>query len=241
MTRTTPPRPLDITEVFPELADLARTAFRLHPVPGQPTVHDSSVGGPLLWPADEPWPEYELTYILGEPVTTLADLRLERALLARASSRSSGPEGGGLTKEEREIVNRISAGLDPESLPSGPQPLIPVVQLYARDVPGLAFPQGTDLLQVLWAPSYEVEGGSAAVQLRWRRSSEVREVLPTPPEPAYVAAAECVPVPCVLHPEPVREFPSPDRLEADLAARLRAWSEQWPADPYWHDLSVAPG
>lgn len=54
MTRTTPPRPLDVTEAFPELAGFARTAFRLHPVPGNPTVHDSSVGGPPLWPADEP-------------------------------------------------------------------------------------------------------------------------------------------------------------------------------------------
>ncbi|WP_206664047.1 hypothetical protein [Thermomonospora catenispora] len=28
-------------------------ATRLHPRPGTPTVHDGSVGGPLLWPADE--------------------------------------------------------------------------------------------------------------------------------------------------------------------------------------------
>ncbi|MEU0600681.1 hypothetical protein ABZ484_20955 [Streptomyces sp. NPDC006393] len=51
---TTPPRPVDVTALFPELAPLARTATRLHPRPGSPTVHDSSVGGPLLWPADEP-------------------------------------------------------------------------------------------------------------------------------------------------------------------------------------------
>jgi len=52
---TTPPRPFDVTALFPQLAPLARTATRLHPRPGSPTVHDSSVGGPLLWPADEPW------------------------------------------------------------------------------------------------------------------------------------------------------------------------------------------
>ncbi|MGA4863657.1 hypothetical protein ACPB9J_13515 [Streptomyces lavendulocolor] len=51
---TTPPRPFDISVLFPQLAPLARTATRLHPRPGSPTVHDSTVGGPLLWPADEP-------------------------------------------------------------------------------------------------------------------------------------------------------------------------------------------
>ncbi|MFF9984487.1 YwqG family protein [Streptomyces erythrochromogenes] len=56
MRRTTPPRPIDVTAVFPQLAPLARPAIRLHPRPGSPTPLDSSVGGPLLWPADEPWP-----------------------------------------------------------------------------------------------------------------------------------------------------------------------------------------
>ncbi|MEU1478126.1 hypothetical protein ABZ458_23340, partial [Streptomyces sp. NPDC005760] len=44
---TTPPRLFDVTALFPQLAPLARTATRLHPRPGSPTVHDSSVGGPL--------------------------------------------------------------------------------------------------------------------------------------------------------------------------------------------------
>ncbi|CAM5523272.1 hypothetical protein SAVIM338S_03980 [Streptomyces avidinii] len=53
---TTPPRPVAVEELFPELAPLRREAVRLHPRAGDPTRHDSSVGGPLLWPADEPWP-----------------------------------------------------------------------------------------------------------------------------------------------------------------------------------------
>jgi hypothetical protein len=53
---TTPGRPVDLTDLFPELAGYERTATRLHPKAGSPTVTDSSVGGPLLWPADEPWP-----------------------------------------------------------------------------------------------------------------------------------------------------------------------------------------
>jgi hypothetical protein len=53
---TTPPRLFDVTALFPQLAPPARTTTRLHPRPGSPTVHDSSVGGPLMWPSDEPWP-----------------------------------------------------------------------------------------------------------------------------------------------------------------------------------------
>ncbi|MFJ9767699.1 hypothetical protein ACIRUY_28130, partial [Streptomyces erythrochromogenes] len=45
MRRTTPPRPIDVTAVLPQLAPLARPAIRLHPRPGSPTPLDSSVGG----------------------------------------------------------------------------------------------------------------------------------------------------------------------------------------------------
>jgi hypothetical protein len=38
------------------MAPLARTAVRLHPRSGAPSPGDSSVGGPLLWPAAELWP-----------------------------------------------------------------------------------------------------------------------------------------------------------------------------------------
>ncbi|MFG2751129.1 hypothetical protein [Streptomyces xanthophaeus] len=59
MTRTTPPRPLDAEALFPDLSGHRRTTTRLHPRPGSPGVADSHVGGPLLWPADEPWPVCE--------------------------------------------------------------------------------------------------------------------------------------------------------------------------------------
>lgn len=49
MTRTTPPRPVDIEGVFPALAAHRRTATRLHPRHGVPSTGDSSVAGPLLW------------------------------------------------------------------------------------------------------------------------------------------------------------------------------------------------
>ncbi|MFF0432626.1 hypothetical protein ACFYU9_10440 [Streptomyces sp. NPDC004327] len=46
----------DILAAVPGLAPYARPAVVLEPVPGTPGVHESSIGGPLLWPADEPWP-----------------------------------------------------------------------------------------------------------------------------------------------------------------------------------------
>ena len=60
--RAKPPRPADITAAFPELACHAATAVRLHPRPGNPTEWDSSVGGPILWPLDEPWPNCPLDH-----------------------------------------------------------------------------------------------------------------------------------------------------------------------------------
>ncbi|NYH51421.1 hypothetical protein HNR06_001010 [Nocardiopsis arvandica] len=42
--------------VFPELHDHGKPALLLHPHLGDPGPEDSSVGGPLLWPEDEPWP-----------------------------------------------------------------------------------------------------------------------------------------------------------------------------------------
>ncbi|MFC8716690.1 hypothetical protein [Kitasatospora sp. NPDC057198] len=41
---------------MPELAPHGRAAARLWLEPGAPGPADSSIGGPLLWPAGEPWP-----------------------------------------------------------------------------------------------------------------------------------------------------------------------------------------
>nr|WP_147141344.1 hypothetical protein [Stackebrandtia albiflava] len=62
MALTTPPRRYDLLADIPELAEYARPAVRLHPRQGDPGVHDSSVGGPLLWPAAEPWPMCDLEH-----------------------------------------------------------------------------------------------------------------------------------------------------------------------------------
>ncbi|MGW6505892.1 hypothetical protein [Nonomuraea angiospora] len=41
---------------MPGLALLARTVVGLRPRRGEPGIRDSHVGGPMLWPVNEPWP-----------------------------------------------------------------------------------------------------------------------------------------------------------------------------------------
>lgn len=110
MVRTTPPRPLDITALFPELREHSRTATRLHPRPGAPTVMDSSVGGPLLWPADEVWPVCDDAGA-HEPynLTTPAALHRRREILAAAEARGRLPGGDFLTVEERAELDAADA------------------------------------------------------------------------------------------------------------------------------------
>ncbi|WP_041819526.1 hypothetical protein [Streptomyces davaonensis] len=239
MTRTTPPRPVDMAAVFPELAPLARTTVRLHPRPGAPTAADSSVGGPLLWPADEPWPtcpEHKGPWLVGyDP----EDLRKQRRILTEGWARPRTPGTDFLTPEERAFVDGLGYTGVRKPL-DGEVPLLPVLQLYARDVPSLPRPHGTDLLQVLWCSFEHGEFCMPGVQLRWRTAAEVR----SPGEtrwPPVVSEGESFPEPCLLHPEPgVVEYPAPHELDDDLAKRIHAWEEGRAYD-YQYDLAVAPG
>ncbi|WP_433046943.1 hypothetical protein [Dactylosporangium sp. CS-033363] len=176
MTRTTPPRPVDVAALVPELRDHTATATRLHPRPGAPGVGDSSVGGPLLWPAAEPWP----------------------------------------------------------MCPQDEGAMVPVAQLYRRDIPDFAGPDGSDLLQVLWCPlDHPDEGYNPLVRLVWRRAGDVAEVLADPPRPEE-PEEQYVPEPCVVHPERVREYEYLGLLPPELRRRLARVD-------YQYDLSLAPG
>ncbi|WP_216894179.1 hypothetical protein [Nocardia alni] len=177
MTRTTPPRPVDFVTVFPELAPLARTAIRLHPRPGRPSMHDSSVGGPLLWPATEPWPYCH--------------------------------------------TDDHHVAMSPES--DGPIAMVPVAQLYVRDVPGLPLPEGSDLLQVLWCPFEHDNDGLPKTVLFWRSAATVTDVLVEPPQPADFAP-DLAPEPCLINPEQVIEYPRSAELERELGSRVAQWT-----------------
>ncbi|WP_031027333.1 hypothetical protein [Streptomyces sp. NRRL WC-3725] len=254
MPRTTPPRPLDVEALFPELAAYRGTTTRLHPRPGRPEPTASSVGGPLLWPADEPWP------VCGEAHGGAcgrrpADIHRRRQVLAAAWARAHAP---GPTDEERELLvelhrkHRLPGGAE-----TGPLPMIGLAQLHRRDVPDLpAGPDDCDLLQVFWCPftAHGPSGYGLELHLRWRRSWEVGRVLTAPPQPPVIGADGFLPEPCVLHPEQVVTYPYADLLPEELCARIDAWEDALKAEAeqagddnraepplYQYDLSIPPG
>ncbi|TJZ58852.1 hypothetical protein FCH28_01445 [Streptomyces piniterrae] len=263
----TPPRPIDVTAALPELAAHARQTTRLHPRPGAPSVADSSIGGPLLWPADEPWPACSAPPLVrrGEPLEPSLTARLKRAKAEREERRRSGL-GSRLTAGERallddpalrgkssvDLVNYTAQWYEPEDHRE-PNPLVAVAQLHARDIPTVAFPPGADLLQVLWCPTdHQNPPGQPrycgpVVHLVWRRAADVMAAPDhsgtAPPRPHD--AKDCyLPTPCVLHPEQVTEYQYADLLPEALRDRLDALDEEWESETeyaYQYDLSIAPG
>ncbi|MFD9216231.1 hypothetical protein ACFVY9_24655 [Streptomyces sp. NPDC059544] len=219
MTRTTPPRPVDIEAVFPALAAHRRTATRLHPRPGAPKPDESSLAGPLLWPADEPWPVCTAVHPKGTG-HLLSDVRLRRRIQEEARGRD-------YTEEERLVLDGMASGLHVRDLgDADPLPLLAVAQLYARDVPDLVGPEGCDLLQVFWCP-FEVHGPDRTIDvvLRWRSAEDVGTVLTTQPEPPVAGREECVPNTCAVHPEQVVEHEYLGLLGEDLQDEIAEWEE----------------
>ncbi|MEU2776570.1 DUF1963 domain-containing protein [Streptomyces sp. NPDC007162] len=137
----------------------------------------------------------------------------------------------------------IETHYGPDGLVAPPEgsPLVPVVQLYRRDVPAVAFPDGTDLMQVLWCP-FEHEQCEPAPRVYWRSSVEVGSLLEARPVPEG-AEPRHVPQPCTVHPEQVVEYPSSD-LPRDLFDLLLERFNRLEAETgwdYWSELSVAEG
>jgi hypothetical protein len=244
MVFATPPPLLGVTTVFPELGPLARPAVRLHPRAGAPDADDSSLGGPLLWPADEPWPVCH---------GRLLDEWRERIVPEDFQRFRDGQIG-----DEAEL-DRIVAGAGSIDMITGervfllprphqlPPPLIAVMQLYARDVPELPFPEDTDLFQLLWCPNWHAAPwyGPHPVTV-WRTAARVGRRLAELPAPRFdgldrdLAPDDYVPRPCVVHPEPVIEYPDPEDLPDGLAERVRQCDEE-SGGRYWAELSTAPG
>ncbi|MFC9730741.1 hypothetical protein ACFWGM_11270 [Streptomyces roseolus] len=213
LIRTTLPRPVEVTAVLPELAAWARPAMRLHPRPGSPSARDSSVGGPLLWPAAEPWPHCEdaRLHVDSGFRRSPTEVRLRRALASRWRPGAPAPT---LTPEEEALQER-SAALLAERLEAGPPgpaecpvPMLPVAQLFLRDVPLLRPPGQADLLQILWCPYEHEPAYKPSTALFWRSAAEVGDILATPPEPYEADYPGYVPEPCVLAPEAITDYPN---------------------------------
>jgi hypothetical protein len=98
--------------------------------------------------------------------------------------------------------------------------MVPVVQLYARDVPGLDFPAGTDLLQILWCPLvHQDDQYAAGPRLLWRSTEQTAAgaVAGEPPRP-HTAEEDYLPRACTVSPTAAVEYPNWDLPEglADL-------------------------
>jgi hypothetical protein len=199
MPRTTPPRPVDIVERFPELAAQARQTVRLHPRIGEPEMRDSSVGGPLLWPAGEPWPVCPGPHLVPQSC--------------------------------------LSVPLNAQPTENSPNAMIPVAQLFLRDLPEAADRpgfEGTDRLQVLWCPIDHPGTYVPEVRVFWWPTTSIADHLRSkPPEPSQVQELY-VPRPCVVYPEAVSELPSPLELPEELQGVVES-------PRYQYELSVAPG
>ncbi|MFI1074071.1 hypothetical protein [Streptomyces puniciscabiei] len=238
--RTTPPRPVDMAAVFPELAAARRPATRLHPRRGTPTAYESSVGGPMLWPADEPWPVCTVPH-KRHSGHRYGDVLREREITERAQRRDAR---GTTPEEDRELAGFRRGRPAPHLTETDPVPLIAVAQLYRRDVPGLPDPGLGDLLQVFWC-GYERHGESRHepyVHLRWRHSRDVGPLLAQQPVPEVVGCPGLVPAPCVLHPEEITELPWFEDLDLSLQDRIAEWAgPEDEGDGYVSDLSTAPG
>ncbi|GGZ15271.1 hypothetical protein GCM10010387_04470 [Streptomyces inusitatus] len=102
--------------------------------------------------------------------------------------------------------------------------MVPVVQLFARDVPELRFPEGKDLLQLLWCTLlHPLEQDAPLPALHWREEADVlaRGVRPDIPRPAEGEYEdEFLPTPpCTVSPAVALDHPGQD-LPEHLRARV---------------------
>jgi hypothetical protein len=217
----------------------------LHPSRGVATVRESSMGGPLLWPADEPWPVCTVDHWDPRPLTSAEGQESERRKLdLHARMRAApGAEVAPLYDEFQAVealireLRRVEYAHDP----AASLPMVPIAQLYARDVPELPFPEGTDVCQVLWCPTDHEPEYSPRPRIRWRDAATVTEVAAAPDPDGEFSEFGYLPSPCRVAPERVVEFPDWQDLPSDdLRERITAWQQgqEWMYGPH---LSTAPG
>jgi len=90
----TPPPPFRLEDYFPELSETVKPAILLHPRPGKPMSHESSIGGAILWPKDEPHPTCSVH----------EDCRLTPALQIHKRDLPAGYEGAISFKDQTDLL-----------------------------------------------------------------------------------------------------------------------------------------
>jgi hypothetical protein len=176
----------------------------------------------------------------------------------RSAGRCCGRPTSLTAEESAERAALRYTGTDierPMDLPGHePTPMVPILQLYLRDTRGVvAGPQDADLVQVLWCPFNHNPEYMPTTSIHWRRADDVRRIVDEPPTPDFIETAGYLPETCVLHPEPVTEYPPQLLLlPEEINVRLEEWMEseenQIPVEfdderdaVYAWALSVAPG
>ncbi|SUA79820.1 Uncharacterised protein [Nocardia otitidiscaviarum] len=185
-----------------------------------------------------------------ETFPELAALRLDTVRLHPRPGRPTAADssvGGPLRWPEGEpwpVCEEPHFGIASATPVEDEVPMVPIVQVWRRDAPGLPFPEGRDLLQVLWCPLDHEELECPRPQVFWRDSATAGTMRAAPALPA-AAEPEYIPSPCLVHPEQVAEYPSWDlQLHPRLRGALRPRFEQLTADTGWqyqYHLSTAPG
>ncbi|MFC7381847.1 hypothetical protein [Sphaerisporangium rhizosphaerae] len=118
------------------------------------------------------------------------------------------------------------------------------MQLFARDVPELPFPDVADILQVLWCPLDHEPYFQPHTTVRWRRAEAVGSLLVEAPAPDPDSDESYLPMACVLSPERVEEYPAGWELPAELRNQIWAYEDEFPNSDGWRyfsHLSSAPG
>lgn len=211
----------------------------------------------MLWPVTEPWPHCEGSHLDSGFRQSPTEVRLDRRIRARLHR---DPHGPALTPGEEAIRDRDAAMLR-EQLDAGPPwpaecpvPMLPVAQLYLRDIPLLRPPGQADLLQVLWCPYDHDPDYKPSTALFWRSAAAVVDILATPPEPYEADYPGYVPEPCLLTPEAITEYPNSLELSPEMQQVLGDWSRwqaadvgvdssyaEYPEEFYDSELADAPG
>ncbi|MBV6699545.1 DUF1963 domain-containing protein [Kitasatospora aureofaciens] len=257
MTEAAEPTPADLVAALPALARYLRPATLLHPEAGTPTAHGSSVGGPPLWPAGAPWPHCTAGHLddAYEDVP-LQDREIMETIDRAVRERAREHDGAHvLTEDEYAETRRIMNGADsldhvnwrthrtvPEP-PAAAIALVPLARIRAADAPHLPWPDGTDLLQVLWCPNDhddiqdERYYYGPAVELHWQRAAELGSV--TPPQPRR-SDEYYLPTACVLRPEQIQDLPDRDEIPDELHRAAEEFAERHGIE-YHRGLACAEG
>lgn len=127
----------------------------------------------------------------------------------------------------------------------GRVPMVPVLQLFARDVPELEFPPGKDVLQLAWCTLNHPEEPQQTVlpRLYWRTEAEVLAegvLLDVPVPQEGECDEEFRPERCAVFPTALVEYPNWDMpKDVDALIRPRIEEAERQLDAYYTDLACA--